>query len=273
MASREQRIGNWDRFIVVEENKASLAHFLSTEMSQRYGTHPGRELVVSGGFREILKVWSSDASRESLLELSSDHKEEDTRIVLHARDAAVRGYRQVIMLCRDTDVLVLLLAHRQDLCQEIWMFSGTSQTKRYIPVHKISLPEEKRKSLLAFHTITGCDTTSQFAGIGEQSALKIFRQFIKAHGTSRRTLSTRGNHFGRCWSICLPAVQPWDRRSRYQRRESSSISQDKKNLDSLPPTKDALHLHIQRVNFQCMIWKKAKEPRPSLSSPEENGWF
>ena len=42
--SREQRIGNWDRFTVVEENKASLAHFLSTEMSQRYGTHPGREL-------------------------------------------------------------------------------------------------------------------------------------------------------------------------------------------------------------------------------------
>ena len=55
-ASREQRIGNWDRFIVVEENKASLNHFLSTEMSQRYGTHPGRELVVRGGFREILKV-------------------------------------------------------------------------------------------------------------------------------------------------------------------------------------------------------------------------
>ena len=47
VASREQRIGNWDRFIVVEET-ASLNHFLSTEMSQRYGTHPGRELVVLG---------------------------------------------------------------------------------------------------------------------------------------------------------------------------------------------------------------------------------
>ena len=76
--------------------------------------------------------------------------------------------------CALTDVLVLLLAHRQDLCQEIWMFSGTSRTKRCIPVHEISLPEEKRKSLLAFHTINGCDTTSQFAGIGKQSALKMF---------------------------------------------------------------------------------------------------
>ena len=172
--SREQRNGNRDRLIVVDEKKARLAHFLLTEMSQRKGTHPGRELVVSGGFIEILKVWSYDASRESLQGLSSDHEEADTRIVLHARELAVRGYQQVNVLCRDPDVLVLLLAHRKDLCQEIWMVSGISRTKRYIPVHKISLPEEKRKSLLAFHTITGCYTTSQFAGISKQSALKIF---------------------------------------------------------------------------------------------------
>ena len=80
--SKEQRIGNRDRFIVVQENTASLAHFLSTEMSQRYGRHPGRELVVSGRFIEILNVWLSDASRESLQGLSSDHEEADTRTVL-----------------------------------------------------------------------------------------------------------------------------------------------------------------------------------------------
>ena len=71
------------------------------------------------------------------------------------------------MCCAMTHVLVLLLAHKQDLFQEIWM--GTSRTKRYISVHKIALPEEKRRLLLAFHTITGCDISSQFAGIGKQS--------------------------------------------------------------------------------------------------------
>ena len=50
MESMEQRIGNWDRFLVVEENKARLAHFLSTKMSRGYGTHPGRELVGSQRF-------------------------------------------------------------------------------------------------------------------------------------------------------------------------------------------------------------------------------
>ena len=39
--------------------------------------------------------------------------------------------------------------------------------------------ENRRKLLLAFHTITGCDTTGQFAGIGKQSALKIFDSLSK----------------------------------------------------------------------------------------------
>ena len=33
------------------------------EMSQSYIPHPRRELVVSGGFNDLLKVWSSDNSR------------------------------------------------------------------------------------------------------------------------------------------------------------------------------------------------------------------
>ena len=34
--NRDQRIGNWERFIIPEDNKASLAHFLSTEISESY---------------------------------------------------------------------------------------------------------------------------------------------------------------------------------------------------------------------------------------------
>ena len=162
--SSEQKIGNWDRFIVIGDNKASLVNFLSVEISKRFTGHPRRQLVLSGGFNDIRKVWSSDLSRQDFQGLSSDHEEADTRIVLHARDATVRGYRQVNVLCRDTDVLVLLLAHRQDLCTAVWMFSGTARTMRYVPIHQIILSEEIRKSLLAFHAITGCDTTSQFAG-------------------------------------------------------------------------------------------------------------
>ena len=130
MDNRDQINGNWERFIILVDNKASHAHFLSTEISESYSAPPGRELVINGGFKDTLKVWSSDTSRQDIRELASDHEEADTRIVLHARDAAARGYKQVNILCRDTDVLVLLLAHREQLCQEIWMFAGTSRQRR-----------------------------------------------------------------------------------------------------------------------------------------------
>ena len=109
--NRDQRIGKWERFIILEDNEASLAHFLSTQISESYSAPPGRELVINGGFKDTLKVWLSDTSRRDIRELAPDHEEVDTRIVLHARDAAARGYKQVNILCSDTDVLVLLLAH------------------------------------------------------------------------------------------------------------------------------------------------------------------
>ena len=94
--------------------------------------------MINGGFKDALKVWSSDTSQHDIRELASDHEEADTRIKVHARDAAAGGYKQVNNLCRDVDVLVLLLAHQEQLCQEIWMFVGTSRQRRYIPVTSVS---------------------------------------------------------------------------------------------------------------------------------------
>lgn len=108
-------MGKWERFIVAHENKASLTNFLSTQISRNYRAHPRHEQVVSGGFSDILKVWSSDHD-------DSGHEEADTKIVLHARDATVTGYKQVNVLCRDTYVLN---------CPLVWMFSETSKRKRY----------------------------------------------------------------------------------------------------------------------------------------------
>ena len=38
--SRDQRIGNWDKFITTEENKRSLTNFVSTEISESYERRP-----------------------------------------------------------------------------------------------------------------------------------------------------------------------------------------------------------------------------------------
>lgn len=170
---REQKIGNWEKFIILDSDKASLVNFLCSEVSQQYCSAPRKELILGGGFSDVHEVWSSCADTD-VASLSASHEEADTRILLHARNAAAAGYQQVNVVSRDTDVLVLLVAHLPMLCQYVWMFAGTSTKRYYIAVHKIVISEMKRNSLLAFHALTGCDTTSQFVGIGKVTAWKIF---------------------------------------------------------------------------------------------------
>ena len=56
------------------------------------------------------------------------------------------------------------------------------------------------------------------------------------------------------------------------KERSAAFWKAKKSYDSLPPTQDALHLHIKQANYQTMIWRKAVEPCPTLPAPEESGW-
>ena len=46
----------------------------------------------------------------------------------------------------------------------------------------------------------------------------------------------------------------------------------KTNIDTLPPTKDALTLHIKRAHFQSLIWNLCLCPKQKLPSPEQYGW-
>ena len=268
--SREQKIRSWERFISLDENKASLTHFLCIQLSERCQLTSGQELVLSGGFNDAKKVWSSTG--EDVSRLESDQEEADTRIVLHARDATLRGFQQVNVVCRDTDVLLLLLAHQPYLCEAIWMFSGTAKRKCHIPLHLIELEEEKRASLLAFHALTGCDTTSQFVGVGKKSAWAVFMQYhgLLQHLGEQNDISDQVLSDAEAF-VCRLYRPDTDKTSINDVRVTS-FRQATKSLDSLPPTQDALQQHIRRAHLQTLIWKRALEPCPVLPHPEECGW-
>ena len=89
-------------------------------------------------------------------------------MLLHGKHAAKEGYANVVLFCDDTDVLVLLLSH--NIAPNVWI--ERSNPVSYIPVHDIAstLSDEIRSSLLTSHCLTGCDTTSQFSGIGKKRA-------------------------------------------------------------------------------------------------------
>src|SRR6478609_2380673 len=61
------------------------------------------------------------------------------------------------------------------------MMSGTSKKRRYIPVDAVynSLPSGLSTTLLPFHALTGCDTTSYFANHTKRSTWKVFEEHHK----------------------------------------------------------------------------------------------
>lgn len=260
---------NWSRFISLPANKSELAAFLSNELMCCNVIPSASELVLGGGFSDVKMVWSSRP--RSVSHLSSDTEEADTRLLLHARDASTCGYKRVVISCRDTDVLVLALGHRAQLSPEVWFHSGTAKDPKYTPIHSISLAPSVIENLIAFHAVTGCDTTSQFAGKGKRTCWKVFLkepELLKEIGEA--PVISENARLGAEKFVChlyghgvLDSVD--DVRHKM-------FVKGKCALDGLPPTQDALSFHLQRCNHQAFIWKGALTNTTVIPNPDGHGW-
>ncbi len=261
----------WQGFVSMSANKADLVQFLSQElMNDISKVPPGCELVVAGGFQDGEGVSSS--SGRCVEHLQSSQEEADTRLVLHAAEAAQTGYQRTVICSKDTDVLVILLHFMNQLSPEVWMSTGTYTKPHYLPVHQIHQhqPVDVWESLLAFHALTGCDTTSQFAGFGKKTAWKAYKDHPKLIVDLGRdhvptTLTTKVEQF---------VVHLYS-----SAKEQCSVNELRCKLfyakppEKLPPTQDALLQHIHRAHYQTMVWRSALIPKPDLPAPTDHGWI
>ena len=260
---------NWSNFMALSENKADLAQLLSEEL---ISNAPGyKEVIVAGGFEDGQEVKCSKATVDisCVTQLRCNHEEADTRLVLHALYST---NETVVVSSRDTDVLVLLVAHYPlAKCKKLWMVSGTSGRHRYIPIDAVynKLPPTSAPCLLTFHALTGCDTTSYFANHTKKSAWKIFNdnhQLLCDVGIGELTRET------------VISVEKFVCRV-YNIRETDAVDSARylmfsktKKTEHIPPTSDALYFHLLRVHYQCMVWKNAHIPTPILPEPTTMGW-
>ena len=112
-----------------------------------------------------------------LSDLHSNQEEADTRMLLHAKYAASECLEiNIVIQSPDTDVLVLCAAHFNSIApKELWFRTGVKDHLCFIPIHEVCQQLSGRilKSLPAFHTLTGCDTTSTLSGIGKKKPWKV----------------------------------------------------------------------------------------------------
>ena len=165
----------WSNFIASDENKADLARFLTEIIVTKVTDLPQKcELVTEGGFSCATHARST---RRSEVKLQGNHEEADTRLVLHSCEAVNHGYKIMLVICRDTGVMLLLIHFMPAQTAEVWMISGTAKKSICYPIHALSerLAKPLRDNLQGFHAFTGCDTTSAVSGHGKQSCWKTFQ--------------------------------------------------------------------------------------------------
>ena len=60
-----------------------------------------------------------------------NHEEADTRLLLHTLDGSKRGFKRLLIVTVETDVVVLILCHFFNLdLQELWIEIGTGKNRR-----------------------------------------------------------------------------------------------------------------------------------------------
>ena len=180
------------------------------------------------------------------------------------------------MSSRDTDVLLLLASHFQIMqCQHLWIKSGIPKKQRYIPIDADfnKLPSGSASSLLSFHALTGCDTTSYIAYHTKRSSWKIFKEH---HGL----LKNLG--IGELTDDTIQSSETFVCRI-YNVHRTDSIDAARHLLfsktgkpEAMALTSNALTFHLKRVHYHSMIWRNAHCPTPesdTIQLPRDGRMF
>ena len=142
------------------------------------------------------------------------------------------------------------------------MFTGTSKKKLYIPVHQILISEEKRSSLLALYAITGCYTTSQFAGIGKLSAWRTFATLPRLLERLGEDQYPDGDVLSNAEAFFCHLYNRGTKEVLINDEMAATFLRGKKSLDGLPQTQDTLHLHIKRARLRALYGRRHQNPAP-----------
>ena len=250
--------------MALSENKADLANFLSGELIKQAD---GTVMVVAGAFEDEDAVGCNKAELD-ISDLHASHKETDTRIVLHAIHCANKsGAVNILLSARDTDVLILLLAHFHEIKVDTWMSAGTANDPKYIPVHEAykALLEESYRALVPFHAITGCDTTS-FSMDSLSNQLSRYLQTISVY---LRLLGKMSYQRIQLVMLKYSYANSTDKMFTLQMKQEKKICN---TPEMLLPTSDALKHHIKRAHYQSLVWKQSNVSVPALPSATESGW-
>ena len=85
-----------------------------------------------------------------------NHEEFDTRVMLHAANAVSHGYKRILIIAKDTGIIVQGISFFSDIgADKMWVPFGIGKKLRNISIHDIysTMSSAKAKALPASHTL------------------------------------------------------------------------------------------------------------------------
>lgn len=265
---------NWAEFLRVAENKTELFAFLSREVI----TIATNKQVISTLHDRVVCRQSTSVTGIS----PCTHEEADSRIMLHVADAA-RQYNVIRIRTVDSDVVVLAVyafARLTGSLSMLWVAFGTGRNFRHIPVHEIysALGPEKSLALPMFHSITGCDTVSSFAGRGKRTAWGIWNLYPEVTETFRAlmeqpSISQVDDAMDTLERFTVLIYDKTSTKSHVDDARLELFARKGRDVSNIPPTKGALLQHVRRAVYQAgLCWSQSLRAEMNLPQPEGWGW-
>ena len=166
---RDQKVFKpWKKFLSNGSNKENLVAFLLESWSKMDGRYLGGfQLYVTSG-KQCTRLISVEGAiaKEQVDQLSCDHEEADTRLLLHAAHAATSGHQHIVIKSPDTDVFILTIFSKLTLPETSfffntgtgdWRFSGDS-----VDVISSAISPELSCALPGLHAFTGKTALTHF---------------------------------------------------------------------------------------------------------------
>ena len=147
--------------------KRLLSHGATKKEFTEYLSAKALQMAEGRGMKLVV-AWGStcEATHHGITHIKSSQEEADTKIILHALDAATHGATEINIHSPDSDVLVLALRRYPELCNDVNFITGTCLRHRVIKLKSAvqALENLKVAALPDLHALSGADITSSFSG-------------------------------------------------------------------------------------------------------------
>ena len=161
---------NWNSYLHNASNNVELFGYLSVAITHTVFCE-GMVVISTLDEDVVGSPLPGDDEPDYPLRLCN-HEEFDTRVMLHAANAVSHGYKRILNIANDTDIIALGISFFSDIgTDKLWVSFGIGNKLRNISIHDIcsTMSPAKAKALPAFHALQGSYNTSFFSGTGKKS--------------------------------------------------------------------------------------------------------